>query len=159
MNYGTLLSLLQTFIKKLFFLIYYLLILNGCSLLFCWWECNLRWYDRHVNDVQQMFRVDRHFVFAFTFISVMHKWGCIFQYKLNHWQIHITSMYIFNFGNINSRETTAKYQRFLCLHSSFIIFKTLMIDLVLYCVCVCVWGGGGGLTWNKKLSNISVGLN
>ena len=30
MNYGTLLSLLQTFIKKLYILIYYLLILNGC---------------------------------------------------------------------------------------------------------------------------------
>ena len=42
MNYGTLLSLLQTFIKKLYILIYYLLILNACSLLFCWWECNLR---------------------------------------------------------------------------------------------------------------------
>ena len=58
MNYGTLLSLLQTFIKKLYILIYYLLILNGCSLLFCWWECNL------VIDVQQMFRMDRHFLFA-----------------------------------------------------------------------------------------------
>ena len=36
MNYGTLLSLLQTLIKKLCLLIYYLLILNGGSLLFCW---------------------------------------------------------------------------------------------------------------------------
>ena len=64
MNYGTLLSLLQTFIKKLYILIYYLLILNGCSLLFCWWECNLRQYDQLVIDVQQMFRMDRHFLFA-----------------------------------------------------------------------------------------------
>ena len=64
MNYGTLLSLLQTFIKKLCFLIYYLLILNDCSLLFCWWECNLRKYDQLDIDVQQMFRMYRHFVFA-----------------------------------------------------------------------------------------------
>ena len=46
------------------FLIYYLLILNGCSLLVCWWERNLRKYDQRVIDVQQMLRMDRHFVFA-----------------------------------------------------------------------------------------------
>ena len=28
--------------KETLHLIYYLLILNGCSLLFCWWQCNLR---------------------------------------------------------------------------------------------------------------------
>ena len=68
MNYGTLLSLLQTFIEKLCILIYYLLILNDCSLLFL----------LVIMVVQQMFRMDRHFVFAsgrkraaFTFISVM----------------------------------------------------------------------------------------
>ena len=72
-----------------------------------------------------------------------------------------TFMYIFNFEYIkyiaNSRKTTEVPKVSLFTH----IFKTLitlMIDLVLYWVCVC-GGGGGGLTWNKKLSNISVGLN
>ena len=71
MDCGTLLSLLQTFIKKLCFLIYYLLILNGCTMLFCWWECNLCKYDQLVIDVQQMFRMDLEERAAFIFISVM----------------------------------------------------------------------------------------
>ena len=61
MNYGTLLSLLQTFIKKFCFLIYYLLILTVVHCYFVGWECNLRKYDQLGIDVQQMLR---HFVFA-----------------------------------------------------------------------------------------------
>ena len=137
--------------KKLYILIYYLLILNGCSLLFCWWECNLRKYDQLVIDVQQMLRMDRHFVFASGRKSSFYihignaKWGCIFQYKLNRWQIHITPMYIFNFEYIKyiTHERQPKNQRFLCLHTS--LNPWLQWWLILCWVVLCVWGGGANL--------------